>query len=75
MATILADVTALVNAAVGWVGQFVTVITGQPLLLMFVIVAFVGLGVGTGKQKKSYRYRGRIARNDVYKQKQRRRMG
>lgn len=50
MATILADVTALVNAAVGWVGQFVTVITGQPLLLMFVIVSFVGLGVGLIKR-------------------------
>ena len=50
MAAILAEVTALVNAAVGWVGQFVTVITGQPLLLMFVIVAFVGLGVGLIKR-------------------------
>lgn len=50
MASLLAEVTALVNAAVGWVGQFVTVITGQPLLLMFVIVAFVGLGVGLIKR-------------------------
>lgn len=50
MASILADVTTLVTAAVGWVSQFVTVITGQPLLLMFVIVAFVGLGVGLIKR-------------------------
>lgn len=39
-------VTSLVTAAIGWIGQFVTVITSNPLLLAFVVVSFVGLGVG-----------------------------
>lgn len=46
MAAIIADITSLVTAAVSWIGSYVTVITGNPLLLIFVIVAFVGLGVG-----------------------------
>lgn len=46
MATLLANVTSFVTEAIGWVTAFCTCITGQPLLLMFVIVAFVGLGVG-----------------------------
>lgn len=50
MAAIIADITSLVTAVVGWVGQFVTTITGNPLLLIFVIVAFVGLGVGLIKR-------------------------
>lgn len=50
MASILSSVTDFVTAAIGWVTQFTTVITGQPLLLMFVIVAFVGLGVGLIKR-------------------------
>ena len=53
MATILSNVTAFVTEAISWVTAFVTCITGQPLLpllLMFVIVAFVGLGVGLIKR-------------------------
>lgn len=46
MAAIISNVTDLVTAAAGWIGSYVTVITGAPLLLMFVIVSFVGLGVG-----------------------------
>ena len=46
MATLLSNVTAFVSEAISWVTSFCTCITGQPLLLMFVIVAFVGLGVG-----------------------------
>lgn len=46
MATIITNITSVVTAAIGWVGQFVTLITGQPLLLLFVITSFVGLGVG-----------------------------
>lgn len=46
MATLLSNVTAFVTEAISWVTSFCTCITGQPLLLMFVIVAFVGLGVG-----------------------------
>lgn len=50
MATILSNVTAFVTEAISWVTSFCTCITGQPLLLMFVIVAFVGLGVGLIKR-------------------------
>lgn len=46
METLIANITSLVSAAVGWIGQYVTAITGNPLLLIFVITAFVGLGVG-----------------------------
>lgn len=38
--------TAFVTEAIKWVGSFVGAITSNPLLLVFVIVAFVGLGVG-----------------------------
>lgn len=50
MATIITDVTSLVTAAIGWVGDFADVITTTPLILMFVIVSFVGLGVGLIKR-------------------------
>ncbi len=50
MADILSNVTSFVTAAVGWVSAFCTTITGQPLLLIFVITGFVGLGVGLIKR-------------------------
>ena len=46
MSSIISNVTELVTAAIGWIGSYAEAITGNPLLLMFVIVAFVGLGVG-----------------------------
>ena len=46
METLIGNVTSLVTAAVGWIAQYVTAITANPLLLLFVITAFVGLGVG-----------------------------
>lgn len=46
MATILGDVTSIVEKAVAWISSFVGVITSNPLIEMFVIVSFVGLGVG-----------------------------
>lgn len=46
MSAIITNITSVVTAATGWVGQYVTLITGQPLLLLFVITSFVGLGVG-----------------------------
>lgn len=50
IATILTNVSSLVTEAVKWVGSFVGAITSNPLLLMFVIIAFVGLGVGLIKR-------------------------
>ena len=38
--------TEIVTSGITWVGQFVGAITANPLILMFVIVAFVGLGIG-----------------------------
>lgn len=46
MADLIAAITAIVNASIGWITSFVGVITDTPLLLMFVLVGFVGLGVG-----------------------------
>lgn len=46
IASILSNVTAFVTEAIKWVGSFVGAITSNPLILSFVIVAFVGLGVG-----------------------------
>lgn len=50
IATIVGNVTTLVTEAIKWVGSFVGAITSNPLLLMFVIIAFVGLGVGLIKR-------------------------
>lgn len=50
IATIVGNVSTLVTESIKWVGSFVGVITSNPLLLMFVIVAFVGLGVGLIKR-------------------------
>lgn len=46
MASILSNISLMVTEAISWVGDFVDVVVAQPLLLAFVIVAFVGLGVG-----------------------------
>lgn len=50
VSTIVTNVTTLVTEAVKWVGSFVSAITSNPLILTFVIVAFVGLGVGLIKR-------------------------
>lgn len=50
MSAILADVSAIVTAGVTWMGQFVTFITDNPIVLIFVIVPFVGLGIGLIKR-------------------------
>lgn len=50
MSTILTDVGSIVTQAATWIGQYVGVITSNPLIEMFVIVSFVGLGVGLLKR-------------------------
>lgn len=47
---IIAAITALVTAAIGWITSYAAVITSTPLLLIFVIVAFVGTGIGLIKR-------------------------
>lgn len=48
MTNIISQITAVVTAAVGWIGQYVTLITssGNEILLIGIIFAFVGLGIG-----------------------------
>lgn len=46
METILTTVTDIVTAAVGWVGQYVTLVTENPIILVYTLLPFVGLGVG-----------------------------
>lgn len=50
VATILGNVTSFVSSAVSWVGSFVGAITDNPLILTFVVVAFVGMGIGLIKR-------------------------
>lgn len=46
MSDIITAISTLVTNSITWLGSFATAITGNPLLLIFVITAFVGLGVG-----------------------------
>lgn len=46
VATLLETVTSIVTAAIGWITSFVGEITGQPLLLMFVVFGLIGTGIG-----------------------------
>lgn len=46
MSEILTDVGSIVTSSITWINSYVGAITGNPLIEMFVIVAFVGLGVG-----------------------------
>ncbi len=46
LSSLVGEVSTIVTGAVGWIGDYVGAITGNPLILMFVIIAFVGLGVG-----------------------------
>lgn len=50
MSTIMTAVGDIVTNAITWIGDFVGVITSNPLLLAFVVVAFVGLGIGLIKR-------------------------
>lgn len=46
VATIIGQAGDIVTEAYSWVTETVTLISGSPLILTFVLVAFVGLGVG-----------------------------
>lgn len=50
LSSILSSITSVVNSAITWTSSFVSFITGNPLVLVFVILAFVGLGVGLLKR-------------------------
>lgn len=46
VATIVSDAGSIVTSGLGWVSQVVSTVTGNPLILLFVILPLVGLGVG-----------------------------
>ena len=46
MADILSSITSIVTSAISWLTQVVTAVTGQPILLLFVVFGFVGTGIG-----------------------------
>lgn len=46
VAPILSVASEVVTAAIKWVGEYVTLITSQPLLLIGIVLTFVGLGIG-----------------------------
>lgn len=46
ISTILGNVTSIVTSAIDWMSDFATFVTGNPLVLMFVLIPLVGLGIG-----------------------------
>lgn len=51
MTEIIASITSVFTAAIGWVGSVATTIAGQPILLLSCVgVPLCGLGVGLFKR-------------------------
>lgn len=46
MGDVLSSVSSVVTASIGWIGEYVSVITSTPLLLLFTTIPLVGLGIG-----------------------------
>ena len=46
LSNLITDIGSMVTGAVSWITSYVGAVTSNPLILAFVIVAFVGLGVG-----------------------------
>lgn len=46
VAPILSVVSEVVTSSIKWIGEFVTLITSQPLLLIGIVLTFVGFSVG-----------------------------
>lgn len=57
MATLLQNITLIVNAAFGWVSTAVSTInaSGNEILLLSIIIPFVGLAIGLLKRLLSVR--------------------
>ena len=56
MATLIAAVGDVFEAAIGWVGQVASTIAGQPILLLACVgIPLCGLGVGMFKRLLSAR--------------------
>lgn len=52
LSTVLADISAVVTATVGWIGDYMGAITatGNELLLVFFAIPLVGIGIGAIKR-------------------------
>ena len=50
IATILSVAGELVTASIKWVGEFIALILGQPLLLVGLVVSLVGFSIGIIKR-------------------------
>lgn len=46
------DITSFVDSSTGWVSSFVGAVVDNPLILCFVVLAFVGVGVGIVERLK-----------------------
>lgn len=46
LSNLITDIGSMVTGAVSWITSYIGAVTSNPLILAFVIVAFVGLGVG-----------------------------
>lgn len=56
MATLIASIGDVFEAAIGWVGQVASTIAGQPILLLACVgIPLCGLGVGLFKRLLSAR--------------------
>lgn len=50
MESLIASVTTIFEAAIGWAGSVGQTVVSTPILLMFVVLPLVGLGVGLFKR-------------------------
>lgn len=55
MADVITNITTLVTATVGWIGQYMGAVTaaGNELLMIFFAMPLVGLGIGALKRLAS----------------------
>nr|DAF79255.1 MAG TPA: hypothetical protein [Inoviridae sp.] len=49
LASFLSDVGSFFTSMLGWVGQVITFITGEPLLLVFVIIAVASIVISMAR--------------------------
>lgn len=50
MASYISTIGDIVTAAVGWMGDAATAITGNPLALLFILLPLMGVGIGLFKR-------------------------
>lgn len=49
LATLLSDVGDFFTAMLGWVGQVINFVTGQPVLMVFVILAIASIVISMAR--------------------------